>query len=154
MPIRVRISYSNSKHHLIAAMTMTMQADGAALPQVKSGAFPSKPGAIRFDVPDGAKDVTLKIVIPKQNAASAASILDLTQHFKVIAGKPPRLNPLVFDGPPFMADGPKLYHPRLSEPATAGSGKGKLFELVLDTRFLRGHRFRPIDRQVERPLWA
>lgn len=136
MPIRVRISYSNPKHHLIAAMTMTMQADGAALPQVKSGPFPSKPGAIRFDVPDGAKNVTLKIEIPKQGF-SVVSILEVTQHFKVIAGKPPRLKPFVFDGPPFMADGPKQYHPRLSEPTTAGSGRGKLFELVLDTRFLR-----------------
>jgi hypothetical protein len=136
MPIRVRISYKNPKHYLISQMTMTMEADAAAVPQVKSGAIPSKPGAIRFDIPDGVKEVTLKILIPKQRA-SPVSILELTQHFKVAAGRPPRLNQLVFDGPPFMADGPKLYHPRLSEPATAGSGKGKLFELVLDTRFLR-----------------
>ena len=125
------------KHYLISTLIVTMKADGAALSKVTTGPDASKPGALRFDVPETATKVELHVEIPKFNITSARPVLVFDQRFKVVtaAGKPPRLEPVMFT-PTLLQRGPKRYHPRLSEPTTAASGKTKLFDLILDLRFL------------------
>jgi hypothetical protein len=137
MAIRVRIRHGNLKHYLISTLKVSMKVDGTDLPQVKKGADASAPGSLRFDVPETAGKVELHVEIPKFNAGSTKPILEFDQRFKVVttAGKPPRLEPVIFT-PPLKQRTTKRYHPRLSEPTTAASGKTKLFDLLLDLRFL------------------
>src|SRR5438067_13399743 len=108
MAIRVRIRHGNLKHYLISTLVVSMKADGVTLAKVTTGPDASKPGALRFDVPESAVKVELHVEIPKFNITSSRPVLTFDQRFKVVkpAGKPPRLEPVIFT-PPLLQRGTK-----------------------------------------------
>src|SRR5262249_25093545 len=75
--MKLRIEFNNPSHRFISKMTITVTADGTTLTKLPA----SKPGALLFDVPDTATDISIKAEIPHPTGGTP-KILDTTQNYK------------------------------------------------------------------------